>query len=220
VNAARKRIPTLAALVALLTSAVRAEATPTGLSEARIVELAVQAVPTVLAARHEAETARASTAAAERARLPDLVVGGSYIRLSSIPSRYRSLGVALPDGSNLRLTVPQVLDVYTARAALVVSLSDSWLGLAAQARAAGALADAKRPTGPTLAGISADRAHVGPRRVARVQVALGQCGERAPRDAQSPTLGVCRVRGDYELGADHFRRARADLQSTAQGFRA
>lgn len=116
----------------------------TSLGEARIVELAAREAPVVAASKHDASAAEAQHSAAERARLPDLAVSARYTRLSSIPSRFRTLSVPFPDGTQARFDIPQLLDAYGARATLIVPISDAWLGLSANARAIGNLAQAKR----------------------------------------------------------------------------
>lgn len=114
------------------------------LTEADVVALAVRESPGVLAARQEATAAAAESAAADRLRFPDLVVSGRYTRLSSIPARYRTLSLPSADGAVANVVIPEHLDNFTARAALVVPLTDAWLSLAANARAQGELSTAKR----------------------------------------------------------------------------
>ncbi|WP_394824919.1 TolC family protein [Pendulispora albinea] len=143
---------TLAAFVSLTAASSRADEpapAPTDLrssplTEWRVVAIAAREAPSVMASHKAAEAAEAERTAVDRSRLPDLVVTGRYTRLSSIPSRYRNLAVPFPDGSEASFAIPQVLDSYAARAAVVVPLSDAWLGLAASARALGHVATAKR----------------------------------------------------------------------------
>jgi outer membrane protein TolC len=113
------------------------------LTEAEVVALAVRDAPSVMAAQHDAAAADAAHTAAERARLPDVAVSARATRLSSIPARYRTLPLPSADGVRTNVTIPQVLDSWGARANVVVPLSDTWLALAANARALGQLAAAK-----------------------------------------------------------------------------
>jgi outer membrane protein TolC len=122
----------------------RPTAFPTPLTEARIVEIASTDAPSVMASRYEANAAEAERTAAERARLPDVVLSARYTRLSSIPARLRTLSLPAPDPSHARIVLPELLDAYAARAVVVVPVTDAWLGLAAHARALGHIAVAKR----------------------------------------------------------------------------
>ncbi|MBS2020153.1 MAG: TolC family protein [Deltaproteobacteria bacterium] len=114
------------------------------ISEADAAEIAVRTHPSVTAARHAAVAAEAEHDAATFARLPDLTLSGRYTRLSSIPTRFRTLSLPGPDGADSSFVLPQVLDGWAARAAVAIPLSDAWLSLAAAARAAGEGARAQR----------------------------------------------------------------------------
>jgi outer membrane protein TolC len=103
------------------------------LDEATVVAMALRTHPNLTAARAAREAAEAAARAASVARIPELRVAGRYTRLSSIPEEYRSFGGAV---------FPQFLDNFSARASLSFPLSDTFLGLAASARAAGKTADA------------------------------------------------------------------------------
>jgi outer membrane protein TolC len=111
------------------------QAAPDGvmLEEGRVIEMALRSHPNLKAARAAKDAAEAAALAASLARVPELRVSGRYTRLSNIPEEYRSFGGAV---------FPQFLDNFSARATLSIPLSDTFLGLAASARAAGKAADA------------------------------------------------------------------------------
>lgn len=105
------------------------------LDERKVLELAVDAYPTLEAARETWEAARAAAKSVALARLPSLDVSANYTRLSSIPAKYRTF-----EG----LVFPQILDNMGVRAQLSVPILDMFLGLAAAARAAGHDAEGAR----------------------------------------------------------------------------
>ena len=142
---------TLALLATLTATTGRAEnddreggATPARLTARAVAAIAAREAPAVMAARHEVEGAEADREAVNRARYPDVALTARYSRLSSIPERLRTLSLPFPDGSSASLVLPEFLNVYSARAALVVPLTDAWLSLAANVKALGHVTEAKR----------------------------------------------------------------------------
>ncbi len=110
------------------------------LDERTVVERAVKSSALLDAARSDSRAARRAEGAADRARLPDLGVQARYVRLSSVPERFRTL--ALP-GEGGSFTIPQVLDTANVRIVAQVPLTDPFLRLASAAEAAGHAALAK-----------------------------------------------------------------------------
>jgi outer membrane protein TolC len=109
------------------------------LEEREVVETALATHPTGKVAASTADAAAAEARASQMARLPDLTLSARYTRTSSLPERFRTL--VFPTGDSF--AIPQLLDGYALRAALVVPVSDAWLRLAAVADAAGKVADAR-----------------------------------------------------------------------------
>lgn len=110
-----------------------AESGAVALDEQRVVQLALQSHPTVDAAAAAFNAARAAATQVTLSRVPDLEISARYTRLSSIPERFRNF-----DG----LIFPQLLDNVGVRAQLTFQLTDTFLVLAAAARAAGREAEA------------------------------------------------------------------------------
>lgn len=123
---------TSAALVATEEGAL-AEPSRAMLDERRVVESALRTHPAIRAATASRDAAEANASAANRARIPELTLSGRYARLSSIAERYRTFG---------DVPFPQFLDSYGGRASVGIALSDTFLSLAATARAAGRSAEA------------------------------------------------------------------------------
>jgi outer membrane protein TolC len=105
------------------------------IDEKTVVALALVDHPHVLAAQADRAAADAGFSGARYARVPDVQFVGRYTRLSSIPAKYRTFGVA---------TFPQILDNVGVRAQLYLPLSDAFLSLAASARALGHGAEAAK----------------------------------------------------------------------------
>lgn len=117
---------------------------PSRLTAKDVAAIAAREAPAVLAARHEVDGAQADRDAVNRLRYPDVALSARYTRLSSIPERLRTLSLPFPDGTSAGITLPEFLNTYAARAALVVPLTDAWLGLAASVKALGHVTEAKR----------------------------------------------------------------------------
>jgi outer membrane protein TolC len=115
---------------------------PTSLTAREVAAIAAREAPAVMAARHEVEGAEADKDAINRLRYPDLALSARYTRLSAIPERLRTLSLPLPGGA-ANMVLPEFLNTYAARAALVVPLTDAWLGLAANVKALGHVTKAK-----------------------------------------------------------------------------
>ncbi|MET0342348.1 MAG: TolC family protein [Polyangiales bacterium] len=116
----------------------RAEAPPSeavALDERRVVRLALDGHPDVLRAEALRDAARAGARGAQLTRLPDVKVSGHYTRYSSLPKRYRTV-----DG----ILFPQQLNSAIVRTTLILPITDTFLELAASARAAGREAEAAR----------------------------------------------------------------------------
>ncbi|WP_434418072.1 TolC family protein [Nannocystis pusilla] len=105
------------------------------LDERKVLELAVDAHPSLEAARETWEAARSAAKSVALARAPSLDVSANYTRLSSLPAKYRTF-----EG----LVFPQILDNLGMRIQLAVPILDMFLGLAAAARAAGHDAEGAR----------------------------------------------------------------------------
>ncbi|AKT41347.1 TolC family protein [Chondromyces crocatus] len=98
------------------------------LDETTVAAMALRTHPSVDASRAALGAARAAATGADLARIPELDLSARYTRLSRIPAEYTTLG---------GLVFPQLLDSLGARAQLTLQLTDTFLGLAATARAAG-----------------------------------------------------------------------------------
>jgi len=194
------------------------------LTESRVVELAAQDAPAVLAARSEARAAEHERSAAARARLPDLAVTASYARLSSLDERYRTLELPEPGGSRIGVVLPEILDRYSARAALVVPLSDPWLTLASIERAAGQAAAAKAlEAQATQARVAYEargafllyRRAQGARRIAAsaFEIAVAQARDQAQRAnaGTAPASSVLTFETARDAALARLRIAEADL---------
>ncbi len=103
------------------------------IDEAKVVTLALADHPHITAAEADRDAAQSATKAARRALVPDVQLSARYTRLSSIPERYRSFN---------GFAFPQLLDNMGGRAQVSIPLSDIFLGLAANARALGHVAEA------------------------------------------------------------------------------
>lgn len=137
-----KRVVVFAALALASVGAGRgawASEARAALEEREVVEAALSSHPTRRVAASLADAASAEARSAQMARLPDLTLSARYTRASALPERFRTL--ALPTGESF--AIPQLLDGYALRAALVVPVSDAWLRLAAVAHAAGKVAEAR-----------------------------------------------------------------------------
>jgi len=124
-------------------AAVERGGRPTRLTAREVAAIAAREAPAVMAARYEVESAEADKDAINRLRYPDLALSARYARLSAIPERLRTLSFSLPEGT-ANVVLPEFLNTYAARAALVVPLTDAWLGLAANVKALGHVTEAKK----------------------------------------------------------------------------
>ncbi|WP_394829111.1 TolC family protein [Pendulispora albinea] len=172
-----------AASIAPTNPANAAEGVTVQLTERRVAELALANHPDVRAAHATARAADAEAQATGRSRIPELVLSARYTRLSSLPERYRSLDL----GEGNVYVLPQILDGYGARAALVAPLTDPWLRMASAARAAGKAALAREFDA----------------KAAEVRVAL---------DARTAYLAWRRATLGRELAADALRVAHAEVE--------
>jgi len=114
--------------LSLLAADASAEPSVERIDEGKVVALALASHPSLEAAEKDRDAARAGASAADLARIPELGLSARYTRLSSIPARFRTFGGAV---------FPQILDNLGVRAELSVPLTDTFLSLAASARAAG-----------------------------------------------------------------------------------
>ena len=119
-------------------------ALPARLTAKDVAAIAAREAPAVMAARREVEGSEADKAVVNRARYPEVAVTARYSRLSSIPERLRTLSLPFPDGTSASLILPEFRNASSARVALVVPLTDAWLGLAANVEALGHVTEAKR----------------------------------------------------------------------------
>jgi outer membrane protein TolC len=219
-------------ILALSTAEARADDLEGPLTEARVVAMAAREAPSVIAAVHDADAAEAERTAVDRARLPDLVITGRYTRLSSIPSRFRTLSVPFPDGTEARFGIPQLLNSATARAAVVVPLTDAWLGLAANARALGHVATAKRielEAAQARAAYEARAAFLlyrrsrGALRIAESAVAVAEAQEGDQKRRVSAGTAAPSTALTFEVAMNaavaRLRAAEADVAATEAGVR-
>lgn len=103
------------------------DSAPLRIDERRVVEIALRTHPSIAAMDIALESARSVVVGSRWALAPDLGVTVRYSRLSNIPERYRVL-----DG----VVFPLLLDSFSGQASLTVPLSDMFLSLAADVRAA------------------------------------------------------------------------------------
>jgi outer membrane protein TolC len=106
---------------------------PLRIDEWRIVDIALRTHPSIEAMETAVKSARSVVMGSRLALVPDLSLTASYARLSNIPERYRTL-----DGA----VFPLLLDSFSGKASLTVPLSDMFLSLAADVRAANRLEEA------------------------------------------------------------------------------
>lgn len=113
----------------------RDNSAPLRIDEWRIVDIALRTHPSIAEMETAVESARSVVIGSQLALVPDLSLTASYARLSNIPERHRTL-----DG----VVFPLLLDSFAGRASLTIPLSDMFLSLAADVRAANRLEEASR----------------------------------------------------------------------------